>query len=121
MHVTDVLPGELLLGADDAAALGAEAAALPVLTLSPYDAGRLDVVMLGALPTPLELSAPAGTAAVGDRLALRDSEGVLLAVLGVTGMVEGGVRGEVAPLRRPTRADHRELWRAPGSYPPGTV
>src|ERR1700712_3638947 len=98
----DALPGDLLVEADDAAALTAQAASLPVLTLTPYDAGRLDVTMLGALPTPYEVPAPAATAAVGGTLALRDSEGVLLALLGVTAVVEGGLRGEVAPLRRPT-------------------
>jgi sulfate adenylyltransferase len=107
------LPGDLLVGAGDAAALTADAASMTVLTLTPYDAGRLDVTMLGALPTPFEVPAPAAIAAVGDTLALRDSEGVLLALLGVTGVIEGGLRGELAPLRRPTRADHRELWRAP--------
>ncbi len=109
------LPGDPLVSPEDAAALIADAVDLAVLTLSPRDAGRLDMVMLGALPVPLELPAPTGFAS-GQTLALRDSEGVLLALMGITLVIEGGVRGEVAPLRRPTRPDHRELWRAPGAY-----
>jgi sulfate adenylyltransferase len=121
MSLDRPLPGDLLVGADDAAALTSQAAPLKVLTLSPYDAGRLDVTMLGALPSPFEVPSVTGIADVGDTLALRDSEGVLLALLGVTGVVEGGVRGELAPLRRPTRADHRELWRAPATLVPNAI
>jgi sulfate adenylyltransferase len=115
------LPGDLLVTADEAAALTADAAALTTLTLSAVDAGRVDLVMIGALPNLIELPAPTGTATSGDALALRDGEGVLLALMGVTAVVEGGVRGEVAGLRRPTRPDHRDLWRAPAPYPPGAV
>ena len=115
------LPGDLLVPADAAAALTAEAASLPVLTLSPADAGRVDLVMVGALSNLVELPAPAGTAASGDTLALRDAEGVLLAVMGVTAVIEGGVRGEVAAIRRPTRPDHRELWRPPSPQPAGAI
>ncbi|MDX6222853.1 MAG: sulfate adenylyltransferase [Frankiales bacterium] len=114
------LPGDLLVSPEDAAALTADAASLTSLTLSAFDAGRLDIVMLGALPTPFELPAPPNHAS-GETLALRDTEGVLLALMGVTAVIEGGVRGEVAPLRRPTRPDHRELWRAPEPYEPGAV
>jgi sulfate adenylyltransferase len=118
---TSTLPGDLLLAPDDAADLTAEAAAWPSLTLAPADAGRVDMVMVGALPNLIELPAPSAFAASGDTLALRDTEGVLIAAMGVTHVVEGGVRGEVAPLRRPTRPDHRDLWRAPAPYPPGAV
>jgi sulfate adenylyltransferase len=114
------LPGDLLVTPEDAAALTADAAGLTSLTLSPVDAGRLDMVMVGALPTPFELPAPPGHAS-GETFALRDSEGVLLALMGVTAVIEGGVRGEVAPLRRPTRPDHRELWRSPTPYEPGAI
>jgi sulfate adenylyltransferase len=114
------LPGELLVSPDDAAALTADAADLAGLTLSAVDAGRLDLVMLGALPTPFELPAPPGHVS-GETLALRDPEGVLLALMGVTTDIEGGVRGEVAPIRRPTRPDHRELWQPPTPQPPGAV
>jgi sulfate adenylyltransferase len=114
------LPGDLLVSPEDAAALTADAAGLASLTLSAVDAGRLDMVMLGALPTPFEAPAPPGHAS-GETLALRDSEGVLLALMGVTSDVEGGVRGEVAPIRRPTRPDHRELWQPPATRAPGAV
>ena len=114
------LPGDLLVSAEDAAALTADAAGLSVLTLSARDAGRLDLVMLGALPLPFELPSPPGFTS-GQTVALRDSEGVLLALMGITSVVEAGVRGEVAALRRPTRPDHRELWRAPAPLAPGAI
>jgi sulfate adenylyltransferase len=121
MHGSGPLPGDLVVSAEDAAALTADAAGWPVLTLSAADAGRIDMVMVGALPNLVELPAPAAFAANGDSLALRDAEGVLLAVMGVTSVVEGGVRGEVAGIRRPTRPDHHDLWRAPAPYRPGAV
>ena len=110
------LPGDLVVSPDDAAALTADAAGWKVLTLSPEDAGRVDMVIVGALPNLVELPAPPAFAASGDSLALRDQEGVLIAVMGVTSVVEGGVRGEVAGIRRPTRPDHHDLWRAPAPY-----
>lgn len=113
------LPGELLVSAEDAAALTADAARWPTLSLDAIQAGRVDAVMIGALANLIELPAPSGT--TGPTLALRDSEGVLLGALGVTHVVEGGVRGEVAALRRPTRPDHRELWTTPAQLPPGAV
>jgi sulfate adenylyltransferase len=120
MH-SSPLPGDLVVSADDAAAMAADAADWKVLTLSPQDAGRVDMVMVGALPNLIELPAPPTFAASGDSLALRDAEGVLLAVMGVTSVVEGGVRGEVAGIRRPTRPDHHDLWRAPAPQPPGAI
>ena len=46
------LPGDLIVSPDDAAALTADAAEWKVLTLTPEDAGRVDMVMVGALPNP---------------------------------------------------------------------
>ena len=121
MQRSGSLPGELVVSPDDAAALTADASSWKVLTLSPEHAGRVDMVMVGALPNLIELPAPSAFAASGDSLALHDVEGVLIAVMGVTTVVEGGLRGEVAGLRRPSRADHVDLWRAPAPYPPGAV
>ena len=121
MHDNGPLPGDLVISPDEAAALTADAAGWTVLTLSPEDAGQVDMVMVGALPNLIELPAPSAFAASGDTLALKDTEGVLIGAMGVTRVVEGGVRGEVAGLRRPTRPDHRDLWRAPAPYPAGAV
>ena len=63
---THPLPGDLVISPDEAAALTAEAAGWKVLTLSPEDAGRVDMVMVGALPNLIELPAPSAFAASGD-------------------------------------------------------
>jgi sulfate adenylyltransferase len=101
--------------------LAAAAAGLASLPLDPVQAGAIDLVASGAIAADAEVSVLAGSAGdaadvgAGDRVALRDLEGVLLAVLRVTAAepANGSVRlrGELVAARRPDRPDYPELRR----------
>lgn len=112
---------ETLPSAADAAALDREAASWPELALGPADASDLELRML--LPdlelAPVELPL-ADPGAIGGPLALRDAEGVLLAVLdeptGTTG-ADGTqrVRGTLRPVRLPAHPDAAAQRHTPAS------
>ncbi|HSP39190.1 MAG TPA: adenylyl-sulfate kinase [Frankiaceae bacterium] len=111
-----LLPGGLLLPADQATVLDREAAGWPELALSARELSGLELrlslpgVDLGAFDLP----APAGTE-VGQQLALRDSEGLLLATLLVDAVDDGRVSGEIRGVRLPSHPDVAALRRTPGA------
>lgn len=97
-----------------AAALDREAAGWPERALTAAETSDLELrLSLPDLdPGPYRVSVPNSTA--GDRLALRDAEGVLLAVLDVTEVApDGTVTGSVTGVRLPAHPDAADLRRTP--------
>jgi sulfate adenylyltransferase len=97
------------------AELRALAAGLPEVAVGIDVAGAVDLVVTGALaaPTPIELPTLGGAAgAPGDRVAVRDLEGVLLGVVEITS-VDGRPSGTLVAGRRPDRPDYPHLWATP--------
>jgi sulfate adenylyltransferase len=107
-------PTGLLVSAEEAAAIDREAAGWPELALSASDLSAVELRL--ALPTTrldrLALPAPSAASA-GDRLALRDAEGVLIASLVVAEVRDGRVTGELRGVRLPAHPDAAELRRSP--------
>jgi sulfate adenylyltransferase len=102
--------------ADTAARLDRDAAAWPEVALDPVQLSDLELRLVVPdvdLP-PLEVSAPVDLAA-GDRLALRDGEGVLLADLTAAATVRTGepVLGALRGVRLPAHPDAAALRRTP--------
>jgi sulfate adenylyltransferase len=105
-------------GSDD---LAAAAAGLPEVAVDPAEAGKIDLVASGAVAPDrtVTLRLPLGSSPTpGEGLALRDLEGVLLAVLAVRSAEPGAesttVAGELTAARRPDRPDYPELRPSPG-------
>ncbi|MFL6140206.1 MAG: adenylyl-sulfate kinase [Frankiaceae bacterium] len=100
-------------------ALARAAAGLVSLTVDPVQAGAIDLVASGAIAPDAEVSIRTGAAeagkppAAGEPVALRDLEGVLLAVLLVASAErEDGslrLRGALTAARRPDRPDYPQL------------
>ncbi len=112
------LSPDLLLAAGDAAALDRDAAGWPEIALDGQALADLELrLALPALATgPDRLPAPAGDAVqAGTRLAVRDPEGVLLAVLTVDAPEERTVVGDLLGVRLPVHPDVPELRRSPSA------
>ncbi len=121
-HLVPPAAGGLLLPPDEATALDRDAAGWPELALSAADLSAVELRLclphldLGELllpaPTGSSSSAPEARGP-GERLALRDAEGVLIAVLDVEAMVDGHVSGRMTGVRLPAHPDAAALRRSP--------
>lgn len=132
----------MLVGVERAAALRSEASALPTRTLDPGEQDVLELLLLGVwapltgypdardrrsirermmlvdgTPWALDFGLPRDGLDVeaGERVALRDSEGVLLAVLDVASTEDGLLAGRVEGVALPGHADHRDVRLSPAS------
>ncbi len=136
----------VMIGEERAAALRVEAAALPARTLDAAEQDVLELLLLGVwapltgypdardrqsirarmtltdgTPWALDFGLPRDGLVVeaGGRVALRDSEGVLLAVLDVASTEDGLLGGRVQGVALPVHADHRDLRSSPASVRAG--
>lgn len=102
-----------LLPPDQAAALDRETAGWPERALSAVELSDLELRL--SLPAvdlgPYRL--PVSDGEVGQRLALRDGEGVLLATLEVAALADGIAEGDLTGVRLPAHPDAAALRRTP--------
>lgn len=131
----------LVLHPDAADELRREAAGYPVHTLSETQRDELELLLMGAWAplrgylrtadviavearwtlangTPWAVPVTLDTdldVARGDRVALRDQEGLLLAVLAVEEVRDGRLAGPVDGVGLPSHADHRDLRATPAT------
>jgi adenylyl-sulfate kinase len=107
----------LFLSPPAAAALDREAAGYPELALSATDLSRVELRMSLAPDEPgaIDLPAPKEPLTPGQPVALRDAEGVLLAVVTVESVADGRVTGRLRAVRLPAHPDARGLRHTPAS------
>lgn len=112
----------LLVDSETAAALKAESVHWLSITLSPAEVCDLELQLMGLIGSEHAFLPPRDEAvAIGERVALRNAEGLMLAVLTVTDFSIEAIRGKLAGLQLSVRYDFNDLRALPPDLPSGTL